>query len=129
MAWRNFRGLITNKYASEGQRFFVIKFDKDQLGMIPASWPIQQRTLDGVSTFYMKVHVNFHIDARGTDAPVIYFTNRVGNTIQLGEATCGALDGINFDTCDLVVREFQWTVNGREGVSAFLTELHIVEGE
>lgn len=66
---------------------------------------------------YLQVSVNFN----GRPPKVAIITSR-GRT-NLGEREVEMLDWADIVTCDLIIRPYNWEVNGKSGVKAYLQSL------
>ena len=49
--------------------------------------------------------------------------------IELTERTIGTLDNDDFDNIDLILRPYEWEVNGKTGVKAYLKTMYVTIDE
>ena len=122
--FRNFSG-TGSKFNREGQRnFCVVLEDQDAVNELKAiGWGIKElkpRSEDEDPTYYIKVNVSYEYTP-----PVVYIV--VGDKkTPIGEDAIGSIDHLEIKQADVVIRPYQWNVNGKEGVAAYLKTLYIV---
>jgi hypothetical protein len=68
---------------------------------------------------WLPVAVNF----KGRPPTVIQITSR-GQT-RLSEADVEMLDWVDIKSCDLIVRPYEWKVQGKSGIKAYLQSLYV----
>ena len=127
--FRNFSGK-EGKYNREGDRSFcvVIKDDQTADALSAEGWNI--RTLapreEGDEPLkYIPVKLRFkNIRGRKTSPPNVYLVTRHGKTL-LDEDTVGQLDFAEITSADLIIRPYNWEVNGKNGVSAYLKTAYV----
>jgi hypothetical protein len=120
--FRNFSGK-EGQYNREGDRnFCVILDDKTAKQMIKDGWNIKYlaaRDEGEIDTPYIQVAVKF--ENRPPRVVMITSTART----HLGEDAVEILDWADIKTADLIARGYEWTVNGKSGVKAYLQSLFV----
>ena len=69
---------------------------------------------------YLAVSLNF---AKGRPPRVVSVTTR-GRTI-LGENEVEVLDWVDITNVDLIIRPYEWSVNGKTGIKAYLQSIYV----
>jgi len=125
--FRNFAGRET-QYNSEGDRNFCIVLP-EQLAqdMLADGWNVrrlraQEEGEEGDP--YVQVSVGY---GKGRPPLVVLVTSR-GRT-QLDETLIEALDWVDIETADIIIRPYDWRVGGKGGRKAYLKTLFIVVRE
>lgn len=122
--FRNFAGK-EGKYNREGDRNFAVLLDDEVANaMAEDNWNIkwlQPREDDEEQTpqAYLPVSLGY----KGRPPRVVMITSR-GRT-NLDESQVELLDWANIINVDLIVRPYEWTVNGKSGIKAYLQSLYV----
>ena len=123
--YRNFGG-EASKYNREGDRnFAVIIPNQENCDQLTAEgWNVKikpPRDEDDTPFMFLPVKVKFN--NRG---PNIYVQS-AGNVKRLTEETVGMLDEIDIQSVDMDLRPYDWEVNGKEGRSAYLQAMNVIQ--
>lgn len=124
--FRNFAGK-EGQYNREGDRNFAVLLDeKIAEAMAQDGWNVKMlkpRDDDddekAVPQAYLPVAVNF----RGRPPRIVMITSH--NRTTLSEDQVETLDWVDIINVDLIVRPYEWTVNGKSGIKAYLQSMYI----
>lgn len=123
--YRNFAGR-GDKYNREGDRNFAVVIPDEEMAneLTNLGWNVKIKPPreDGDTPFmFLPVKVKFN--DRG---PNVYLkTGDVQN--RLDEESVGLLDNIDIVGVDLDIRPYDWSVNGKEGRTAYLQSIRVVQ--
>lgn len=122
IGFKNFSGK-EGKYNPAGRRNFCLFIDDPELGrrLQNDGWNIRwlQPLEEGDDEqAYVQVTVNFE----GAMPPKVVLVSRKGQTL-LDAESINTLDWAEPETIDLVVRPYNWELNGKTGVKAYLKEM------
>lgn len=125
IGFKNFAG-AEGPYNKEGERSFAIFLD-DELAhqLLADGWNVKfpkDRDFDGeedTRQAHLAVSLTFNMFP-----PKIVLLNGTNVTV-LGEEEVGMLDWAEITDVDVVVRPYNWTVNGNSGVKAYLKAIYV----
>lgn len=121
--FRNFAG-EQSQYNRAGDRNFCVVIDDEETAsrLIKDGWNIKHLPpLDegGEETAYLPVAVSFQ-----NVPPTIIMLSSRGRT-HLDESTIDILDYAEIETVDLIVNPYNWEVNGKSGVKAYVKSMYV----
>lgn len=123
--YRNFAGR-GDKYNREGDRNFAVLIPDEKLAdeLVDRGWNVKIKPPreDGDTPFmFLPVKVKFN--DRG---PNVYLkTGDVQN--RLDEESVSILDNIDIISVDLDIRPYDWSVNGKDGRTAYLQAIRVTQ--
>jgi hypothetical protein len=122
--FRNFAGK-EGQYNREGDRNFAVLLDEKTAAMMDEDgWNVKvlkprDDEEGSVPQAYLPVAVNF----RGRPPRIVLITSR--NRTNIDESQVETLDWVDILNVDLIVRPYEWTVNGKSGIKAYLQSMYI----
>jgi hypothetical protein len=122
--FRNFAGK-EGQYNREGDRNFAVLLDDVvATAMAEDNWNIKWLKPRGeeegdTPQAYLPISVNF----KGRPPRIVMITSR-GRT-NIDESQVETLDWVDIINVDLIVRPYEWTVNGKSGVKAYLQSIYV----
>lgn len=126
IVFRNFEGK-EGAYNREGDRNFSVVLSDELADDFEANgWNVKRRPPreDGDENFN---HLPITVSFKGRPPRLVMISSR-GRT-QLDEDTCELLDYADIKTVDLIVRPYDWAVNGKTGRKAYLHALYLTVNE
>lgn len=127
LIFRNFTG-EEGMYNREGERSFAVKLDQENADiLVKDGWNVKtlrQREEDEFPQPYIAVSVEYD---KGRPPTVVMITSR-GRTL-LDKETVEALDNVDIEKADLILRPYDWNVNGNSGRKAYLQALYLTVNE
>lgn len=126
--FRNFAGK-EGQYNAEGDRNFCLLLD-DALAkqLVEDGWNVKTlraREEGEEPQPYIQISVKYRgRNGNTVRPPTIVLVTSKGRT-ALSEAECELLDWVEIKNVDLIVRPFQWAVNGKTGIKAYLKSIYV----
>ncbi len=124
--FRNFAGRKTD-YNEEGERNFVLVLPPDVAKeMIADGWNVKEkkpyRADEGDDS--VEYHLEVAVEYRKGRPPRCVLINSNGR-LELGADEVAAIDYAELENVDLTITPYQWDVNGRQGVKAYLKTIYV----
>lgn len=120
--FRNFRGEAT-KFSPAGRRTFCVVLSEEEAEDYRCEgWNVKSlppRSEDEDPLYYLQVKVNF-----GSNPPKVYLCTSKKKTL-LDEDTVGQIDHAEICNVDLVITPYNYEVNGKAGISAYLKNMYV----
>ena len=125
IVYRNFSG-TGSKFNREGDRnFAVVIQDQDMADeLVNRGWNVKikpSRDEDDAPFMFLPVKIKFN--ERG---PKVYLQSGE-KTVELDEEGIDCLDDVDILGVDLDIRPYDWEVNGKQGRTAYLQSIHVVQ--
>lgn len=122
--FRNFRGEERGQYNHAGDRNFSVVIEDPDFAqeMLEDGWAVkirQPKKEDEEPFYHLKVRLSFK-----RIPPKIVRIEGKHKTI-LDEDSIGCLDFDDISHVDLVIRPYNWEVNGKKGVAAYVKSMYV----
>ena len=126
IVYRNFSG-EGSKFNREGDRNFAVIIEDEETAnaLADLGWNIKikpPRDEDDTPFMFLPVKVKFN--DRG---PAVYLQSGNAGQVKLDEESIGCLDNIDILNVNLDIRPYNWEVNGKEGRTAYLQAMKVVQ--
>lgn len=126
--WRNFAGRET-PYNREGDRNFNVIVPEDLAKkMLEDGWNVkfkEPREEGDEGMYVIQVSVGY----KGKPPTIVLMGALSGSRNNLGEKECELLDYADIQNVDLIIRPYNWAVNGKSGVKAYLKSIYVTINE
>lgn len=122
--FRNFSGK-EGQYNREGDRNFAVLLDETVAAALATDgwnvkWLKPREEDEGEDPqAYLQVSVNF----KGRPPRIVLLTSTKRR--NLDESEVEDLDWVDIKNVDLIVRPYEWTVNGKSGIKAYLQSIYV----
>lgn len=122
IVFRNFSGK-EGKFNREGDRGFAVLLDPDVASRMESDgWNVKwlkPREPEDDPQAYLPVAISY----KGKPPRVVMLTSRART--NLGEMEIDVLDWVDIQNVDLIVRPYQWVVNDKSGIKAYLKSIFV----
>jgi len=122
IGFRNFTG-TAGKFNAPGKRNFCVFLDKETgITLAEDGWKVkylQPRNDDEEATPYLQVSVSYD-----NIPPKIILITKNGKT-KVEEESVQLLDWAEIENVDLVIRPYNWEVNGNTGAKAYVKAMYV----
>lgn len=124
IVFRNFAGR-EGMYNREGERNFAVLLDDDLAKVLENDgWNVKYlKPREGDEEGHLQPYLQVSVNFEGRPPLVVMITSRGRTT--LGADECEVLDWADIKMVDLIVRPYDWVVNGRSGTKAYLKSLFV----
>lgn len=125
--WRNFSGK-PDDFHPRGARYFNVIIDEETaIKMNEDGWNIKPHENDqGEVSYTLQVKINFDSE-RPPRVKLISRNNKEGTILD--SETIGQLDSAYIERADVKISPYEWNINGKSGITAYLSKLNVVLNE
>lgn len=126
--WPNFEGR-EGKYNRAGDRNFNVELPEDiAQQLLEDGWNVKtgELTEDGIVRTRHVLQVSIKFD-KGKPPRIVMITHRGRTTLD--EETVELLDDLKYKLVDMIIRPYEWSVNGNGGTKAYLKTMFITIDE
>ena len=122
--FRNFSGK-EGQYNREGDRNFAVLLDEQvATDLATDGWNVKwlkpREDVEGEDPqAYLQVSVNF----KGRPPRIVLLTSTKRR--NLDESEVEDLDWVDINNVDLIIRPYEWSVNGKTGIKAYLQSIYV----
>ena len=121
-SYRNFAG-EKSQFNPQGKRTFVVILDEAKGHELEdAGWHIRWREPRDEDDDRMAL---LTVEVRFGDYPPRIMLISGGNRTMLDESNIAILDSAEIANCDLIVRPYNWEVNGNSGTKAYVRSMYV----
>lgn len=132
LRFRNFSGK-EGKFNAKGNRNFCVLLNPNDAGdLINEGWNVRflkPRDPEDEEVPYIQVKVNYD----GFSKPIIWLVTEVGGKPvkknKLGEDEIDILDWAEIRHVDMVIRPYNYNVNGKSGIKGYLKSMYVTIAE
>ena len=121
LIFKNFAG-EESKFNRKGNRNFCVILDEDQAHeLMDMGWNVKELNSreDEPPAYYIQVSVSFD----NIPPKVLLISGRTKTVLD--DTTIDSLDYAEISNVDLIIRPYNWEVNGKTGVKAYLKTMYI----
>lgn len=122
IGFRNFSGK-EGRFNPAGRRNFCVFLDTDKANeLTEEGWNIkwlQPRDEDDDPQAYLQVSVNYN----NIPPKIVLVSSRGKSTLE--EEEVSMLDWAEINNVDIVIRPYNWDVNGKQGVKAYVKSMYV----
>lgn len=123
--FRNFAGNET-QFNPAGRRNFSLVLDEEMAGLLEAEgWNVKRKPprpeYEGDEGL---IHLPIAVSFKGKRPPRLVMISSRGRTI-LDEGTAELLDYAEYKLVDVIIRPYDWEVNGKKGRKAYLKTIYV----
>ena len=126
LIYKNFRG-EGSKFNREGDRNFSVIIPSDDIKdeLVEAGWNVKiKEPRDGYEDPFMFLPVKIKFNNRG---PAVYVISGNSTPMKLNEDNIEMLDEIDIASVNLDLRPYEWDVNGKKGITAYLQAMEVIQ--
>lgn len=121
LIFKNFAG-EESKYNRKGNRNFCVMLDEERANeLLDAGWNIKELNSreDEPPAYYLQVSVSFD----NIPPKVTLISGRTKTSLD--DSMIDTLDYAEINNVDLIIRPYNWEVNGKTGIKAYLKTMYV----